>query len=412
MQVVRVDRANWFSRRVRRSFPRTATATEPPVPLRSNAAASVKPRILNATERARMQNKLAILQPPEICYAVEAIVDVAKQLFPRQERILGIHKGYCCIAQVYCCWNTSLESSMPPVAVEQTSMPSLFGAGWATCLTHTTEQPSPENHLLWQLLAQCHSQPVSADTRKVMLCEILHALQYTLQKEIAAELEASADTQECATVSGSDDVALLRLGGWAILSSIKYRQKHIGQNLGNVVKYGEELELLNALRLPNEDKTELPDALNYLDRGGLTFPKVELLPYLQAVEACMLEILNDKNYKRYGQRLFEVYCTCILRALHVHVSVYSIYTGKLIFPQVTKNNVIQDALLLQSFQTVATQVHPTALQSAVISVHEILCAKLYNCRCNEFLKTITHESLRRQNKSADVHVGLRDKLTD
>lgn len=53
---------------------------------------------------------------------------------------------------------------------------------------------------------------------------------------------------------------------------------------------------------------------------------------------------------------------------------------------------------------------PSADQKTIQRVHVILLAKLYNCRCNEHLKSITHTASFKQKKSADVHVGLRDKL--
>ena len=63
---------------------------------------------------------------------------------------------------------------------------------------------------------------------------------------------------------------------------------------------------MSELYIVNEakDDSELPIALETLDRGGLTFPKKQLLPYLQETEHRILEFLTDK---RYGCRLFEVH---------------------------------------------------------------------------------------------------------
>ena len=69
----------------------------------------------------------------------------------------------------------------------------------------------------------------------------------------------------------------------------------------------EEICLLNELHLSKETKmdAELPIGLT-LDRGGLTIPKKELLPYFRESETRILEFLNDLNYRRYGNRLLEV----------------------------------------------------------------------------------------------------------
>ena len=55
-----------------------------------------------------------------------------------------------------------------------------------------------------------------------------------------------------------------------------------------------------------DDKSSVPAGLVYLDRGGLVFPKQELLPNLRLVEERLLDVLNENNYRRYGKHLFEV----------------------------------------------------------------------------------------------------------
>ena len=66
-----------------------------------------------------------------------------------------------------------------------------------------------------------------------MLCGILHDVQTWLQQKITVEIKAvtcqcgsRADTQPT-TSTGSDNVALYRLGGWALLSIINDHKKHI-----------------------------------------------------------------------------------------------------------------------------------------------------------------------------------------
>ena len=70
----------------------------------------------------------------------------------------------------------------------------------------------------------------------------------------------------------------------------------------------EEIHLLTELRLSKEAKmdAELPIGLTTLDRGGLTIPKKELLPYLRETETRMLEFHNDVNYRCYGNRSMKI----------------------------------------------------------------------------------------------------------
>ena len=59
----------------------------------------------------------------------------------------------------------------------------------------------------------------------------LNGVQFWLQQKISAEIEAisgsATSSDESIPVTGSDDVSLYRIGGWAILSVIKDRKKKI-----------------------------------------------------------------------------------------------------------------------------------------------------------------------------------------
>ena len=62
----------------------------------------------------------------------------------------------------------------------------------------------------------------------------------------------------------------------------------------------EQLQLLLALKTPNEQKTYFPRGVQYLDRGGLTFIHSSLLSWLQKVEASVKVYLNqDGLVKKY-----------------------------------------------------------------------------------------------------------------
>ena len=154
------------------------------------------------------------------------------------------------------------------------------------------------------LLEKCCPQPVSQDTWRVVMCDILHTLQLQLQAVLVKELDDSQETNtEVSSVSVSDDTSLYRIGGWAIHSLLKQTSERV-KHTEDVTTLKEELKLLESMKL--DDKTSVPPGLVYLDRGGLLFPKQELLPYLRLVEERLLDVLNENNYRRYGKHLFEV----------------------------------------------------------------------------------------------------------
>ena len=63
---------------------------------------------------------------------------------------------------------------------------------------------------------------------------------------------------------------------------------------------------MHALKLPSDEKCNLPDAVQYLNQGGLTFMKLDLLPCMHTIEDRMVALLNTKRYRRYDARIFEV----------------------------------------------------------------------------------------------------------
>lgn len=69
-----------------------------------------------------------------------------------------------------------------------------------------------------------------------------------------------------------------------------------------------------------------------------------------------------------------------------------------------------DCSLLELFQRSIEEAEVQATQETVAAVHAILVTKIYNARCNEFLRTIGKLSCIDRKKAVDVNVGLRDQL--
>ena len=75
-----------------------------------------------------------------------------------------------------------------------------------------------------------------------------------------------------------DETSLFRLGGYALHSAIKKYEKQ-------EMTARKELDVLHAIKLPWSNKDELPVNISYLDKGGMSFMKRELLGYLTKVIA-------------------------------------------------------------------------------------------------------------------------------
>ena len=56
-------------------------------------------------------------------------------------------------------------------------------------VTHTSNNPSPKNVMIWQKMIASYSHKISDDDKRIILCDILHALQSQLTTYIAKDLE-------------------------------------------------------------------------------------------------------------------------------------------------------------------------------------------------------------------------------
>ena len=177
-------------------------------------------------------------------------------------------------------------------------------------VTHTCDNPSPENIAIWEKLVASYPYAIPEDDKRIILCDVLHTLQSQLTAHIAKDLEKidQGNEHEEPEAIPSDDTALYRIGGWAILSARKFRESYIKKSKESSEEMQEDIQLLKDLQIAHDSKKamELPSGLAELDRGRLTFPKEELLLYLRETEVRILEFLNETNYKRYGHKLFQV----------------------------------------------------------------------------------------------------------
>ncbi len=166
-------------------------------------------------------------------------------------------------------------------------------------------QQTPTALAEWAPVLAKHDN-ASAKTQTTVLASIFQAIQEHIQTQMATEIDALEEysfTEEKA----SDSTALYRISGWAVKSAIDYRVKRSKKNKGEKrSQIEEEIELLKALKRTNSSKVTLPVGAQYLDRGGLTFVKSTLLPWLCALEESIKVNLNQKGYQKYGRTIFKV----------------------------------------------------------------------------------------------------------
>ena len=108
-------------------------------------------------------------------------------------------------------------------------------------------------------------------------------------------------------------------------------------------------------------------ATKCLDRGGLTFFRHSLWPWMKSVETKLCGTLNQRMYRLHGSNIFKV----------------------------THDTVSKHHSLLHQFQASIVDSGIQASSNAADSVHRILVEKISNARCNEFLQAINLHALTR-----------------
>ena len=146
-------------------------------------------------------------------------------------------------------------------------------------------------------------------TKRTVVAIVFNAIYQGLCNTMAETAEQISISKHvpCDKAKPSDEVAMHRICGWALKSVMdQYKRK---------VDCSAQLSFVSMLKLPNEDKHLLPLPAQYLDRGGLTFLRQELRPWMLATEKKMIVHLNQASYRQFGSKLFEVFSIIIIEWL-------------------------------------------------------------------------------------------------
>lgn len=162
-------------------------------------------------------------------------------------------------------------------------------------------------------LTKSYNNTVTEDMWTTLVTTILHASFNAMQTIMSHHipLTHAGHVHSIASVmSEDDDVALLRLGGWALFSCIQYRKKalkgksKIKHTSKKLKAYKTELNILEAL--VDDKKVGLPSAITAQDRGYMTFPCPSMMPFVKELNKKIKECINPLSYATHGSKLFDV----------------------------------------------------------------------------------------------------------
>ena len=121
------------------------------------------------------------------------------------------------------------------------------------------------------------------------------------------QLFSEQKEQQASNNSGEPSrTRMMCITGAAIATMLHLRQEKV-KNTSNPAKQSTikaEMDLLKGLECT--DKSQVPQYLQYRDRGYMHFPKESFIPFFRAVDQCILEHANENALKKHGPKLVEV----------------------------------------------------------------------------------------------------------
>ena len=217
---------------------------------------------------------------------------------------------------------------------------------------------------------------------------ILHSLVYDFAQTESYNFSQPLDIHQ--DITPEDDVALYRMSGAALCQMIKLRKDTLSEKKGKRKTTPDsrsqmEMELDFLIKLKETDKSHVPEALNILDEGHLTFVKKEFLNFVREADLNIREYVNERSLKKHKSNFLEV----------VHFNVYN------------------DEQLLKSFKWSAEKCGASTkdVKSNVIDkVYSDMLHKLCNTRTKEFFRGKFEKDLATSGKVVEADQSLRDNL--
>ena len=185
-------------------------------------------------------------------------------------------------------------------------------------------------------------------------------------KKAEAETSEESVRQRRFELSEESDDTLYRYCGAALHRMIKLRKETLSgkPGRGELSKkrkpiLQKELEILR--ELVTKDKSNISGSLKNLDEGNLTFPRVELIPFLRSVDREVREYATDANLRKYPSKFLTMCQNAVLN----------------------NENLEMDFRLLVA--SLANSAENATVVELVNGLFHGLVSKLANSRINEFL---------------------------
>lgn len=235
----------------------------------------------------------------------------------------------------------------------------------------------------------CEGKAVTTDVRCSVMISVSNAVYKYFLRRVATVQQSllHPSTSEPPNIQPDTDSVYYRFCGAAIAEMLHGRySKRQSSKPCSRPGINREIQVLKCIQCVKKD--HIPKELQYRDNGHMYFPAIEFLPFLQALDKCVMENANEASFKKYGSNCIEVAVTQMQANQELLEQFSEILKGKLLGQQ----------LDIKQYET------------EIQLVYKELSRKLCHTRLGEFVSATQQTAAAKQGKSTLAGQNLRDQL--
>ena len=265
-----------------------------------------------------------------------------------------------------------------------------FSVAWMKMLGNFQVGKRTQERLILERFLVGQSELQASPEVMHAVVSVIHEMVYsTICGQIQQKKARSAPDPRNSCLAVESDDTLFRYCGAALHRMTKLRKETLQQKKGRGKVSKErrpvmekELQVLDKLTM--KDKSGISQSLKNLDEGNLTFPRIELLPFLKEVDNNVREFATDANLARYPTKFIDMCQSSVSNNEKLEID-FTLLVASLTLEDAIDDNVIN-------------------------GVFKALVSKLANTRINEFLNAKVERDLKVSGKVVDADEMLRPKL--
>ena len=245
-------------------------------------------------------------------------------------------------------------------------------------------------HLQQRWIGYCEGKSANKDVRDAIMISICSAVyNYQLKRVSKVQQIILDDTSSTAPMPQEIDSVYYRFCGAAIASMLHSRyDKRRTCKEDRKATLNQEIQVLKAIQCT--DKSHIPQELKYRDRGFMYFPSDDLLPFLRALDGCIMENANASAFKKYGSEMIDVAVKQLESTQELKQTFSSVVTKRL--------------------QQGTADLDVSEFYPSIHLVYKELSHKLCHTRLGEFISVTEQQLAASKGKSTLAGQNLRDEL--